>query len=192
MHIGGGRLRVRMAHQLTQHQQVDARRGEFGAESVPEPVRPDPGRAAAGPVGSEDTSQSRLGHRLTGGRASQHDEALRRRQPSGPFGTQIRGQFGEERSIDRDDPLLGALAHHLHLPQTDIDIGEAQRPDLRRSQAAQEHHQDDRPVPVRSEIGEEHGDVIRVEALGQAPLLAHQPSRRTPSTATNVTEQTTA
>lgn len=66
VHVRGRGLRIHMPHQLPQDQQVDTGGGQFRAVGVAQPVRPDPDRAGAMPVGAEDPPQSRLGERSAG------------------------------------------------------------------------------------------------------------------------------
>ena len=78
----------------------------------------------------EDLAHPGLGHRLTSSRASQHHETCRGGETGGPFVTKVRGEFGEERCVDRHDPFTPAFAHHPDPVQPHVHIGEPQRTDL--------------------------------------------------------------
>lgn len=130
MHIAGGGFRAGVAHQVAQHQQIDARGGELGAVGVPQPVRPNPRGAGQISVGAEDPPQGSLAHRLSAGRAAQHDETLRSRTTRRALLAQVTVELGKEVAVDWDDPFLPALADHPDPLQTKIDIGQPQRPDL--------------------------------------------------------------
>ena len=92
------------------------------------------------------------------------------------------GALGEERPVDSHDPLPAALAHHPQPAKTYVHVGQAQRADLARAQAAQHHGQSDGTIPVRLEGGHERGHVSRLQRLGQTTRLAHEapPARGRP------------
>ena len=105
--VAAGRLRAGVPHQRAQREQVDPRGGQLGAVGVAQPVRADPDRPGGVPVSAEQRTHPGLGHRLPGGGAAQHHEALLRGQPGGSFVAQVGGQLGEERVVDWDDPFPG-------------------------------------------------------------------------------------
>jgi hypothetical protein len=143
-------------------------------------------------VGPEDPPQPGLGQRLPGGRAAQHHEALRRPARRRPFLAQVSGQFGEERPVHRDDPLLAALPGDPDPAQPHIHISQPQRPDLRSTQPAQQHHQRDRPVPESPQVRHERRDILWFQRLGQPLRLAHQPAAAARPARADMTQQAAA
>ena len=139
---------------------------------MPETMRPHSDRPGPGPVRSEHLAQPRLGHGLTGRRAAQHHETLRCATTSRTFRTKIRGALGEEHVIDRHDTLLASFADHPYSPQAQVDIDQAQRADLCRSQPAQHHRQHHRPIAASIEIFKERRHILRRQTLRQPLRLA--------------------
>ena len=166
-----------VAHQLAQHQQIDAGCGEVGPERVPQPMRANPGRPRPCPMDPEDLPESRLSDRTALSRAPENHEALRCRQALGSFPVEIATDLTEEGPVDRHDPLLGALARHLHQPHAHVHIGQTKRANLARPQPPEEHRQRHGPVAMRVQIPQEHLDITALEALGQRSILTHETGR---------------
>lgn len=75
-----------------------------------------------------------------------------------------------------DHPLPAALAEDPQLAQAHIDGIEPQASDLDGSEAAEHHCKHDGAIAVRLKVGEERGDVVGIEALGQSAVLADEAS----------------
>lgn len=189
MHVGGRGLRAGVAHQLLQHQQVDTSLSQLGPVGMAQPVRPDAGRPGPVPMEPEDPAHPGLGHGPASGGPAEHHEALRGGTSRGSLGTQISGELGEEGPIERDHAFPAALADHPDPPQPHVHVGQAQRADLASPQAAQDHGQGHGAVAMGPQIGQERLDVPAVQALGQPPELADQPTARSRSSGPEVAEQ---
>jgi len=94
------------------------------------------------------------------------DETLSGRKPRWSLLTEVGSELGEERAVDRHDPLASALAEHPHLMAGLVDVGELEGADLPGTKATEDHGEHDGPIPVGEQVGEEGGHVATLEGFG--------------------------
>jgi hypothetical protein len=109
-----------------------------------------------------------------------HEHPVRARRP-GPLVAQVAAERLEEPVRHRHDPVMAALAlHHGQPAVADLHIFEPQSQHLAPAQPGQQHRQHHRPVPVRTQRGDQPVRLLRRQDPRQGPRHPDQRHRPRP------------